>query len=90
MRGMETREDLLAQGLSDKERKKRVKKENKDVKKNTKAERKRLENSSEVPSEKSESSSRRSASTRLTDLREDGRRALIKVKRPSPLRRLLA
>lgn len=92
MRGMETREDLLAKGVvSDKERKKRVKKENKEAKKSGKADGKKIAaRGSDAASEKSESSSRRSASSRLTDLREDGRRALIKVKRPSPLRRLLA
>lgn len=97
MRGMETREDLLA-GLTDKERRKREKKEEKVEKREEKKENKQKKKalsikakSDETGSEKSEgssSSSRRSSATRLAeDLR---RRALVKVKKPSPLRRLLA
>jgi hypothetical protein len=84
MRGMETREDLMA-GLSDKERKKRVKK---DLKKETKEKKKaqKLITASDVRSEKSDRSSR---SSRL-GIGEDAPKALLKVKKPSPLRRLLA
>lgn len=93
MRGMDTREDLLATPQpSDKERKRRVKKENKEAKKSGKVEARRIRSSSSASEEgaASESSLRRSASSRLSDLRDEGRRALVKVKKPSPLRRLLA
>jgi hypothetical protein len=84
MRGMETREDLLA-GLTDKEKKKRAKKENKQKKKVLSIKAK----SDDVASEKSEGST--SSSKRSSRLGEDlRRRALVKVKKPSPLRRLLA
>lgn len=89
MRGMETREDLLAAGLSDKERKKREKKENKQRKKEKGRSIKARSEDDDARTEKTERSS--SSPSRSTRLAEDFRRkALVKVKKPSPLRRLLA
>ena len=93
MRGMETREDLLA-GLSERERRKverkREKKEGKERKKGVKAEKRHAGDGSVVSSEKSGSRSgsvaSKSSTTRLLLPAEEGR----KVKKPSPLRRLLA
>lgn len=89
MRGMETREDLtvLSEGrLSEKERRKREKKENKELKRIERKGGKKDQRSDEM----SQSSSRSSASAKLSPDDNMGRRALVKVKKPSPLRRLLA
>ncbi|KAF7507910.1 hypothetical protein GJ744_009944 [Endocarpon pusillum] len=93
MRGMETRENILA-GMSEREsrrvEKKREKKESKEIKERRKTARKAITNGgsgSEMGSEKSGSSKR---SSKLGIMAEDSRRALVKVKKPSPLRRLLA
>jgi hypothetical protein len=103
MRGMETREDLLA-GLSERERRKveckREKREGKERKKGVKAEKQRHSGGrdgegSVVSSEKSGGSrsgsvASKGSATRLLHPVEEGRKALVKVKKPSPLRRLLA
>lgn len=93
MRGMETRENILA-GMSERERrkveKKREKKENKEIKERRKTARKAITSGgsgSEMGSEKSGSSKR---SSKQGIMEEDSRSALVKVKKPSPLRRLLA
>ena len=89
MRGMETREDFMAAGLSDKERRKREKKANKQRKKE-KERGAKAKSGDDARSEKTEGSSSTS-SRRSSRLGEDlRRRALVKVKKPSPLRRLLA
>jgi hypothetical protein len=97
MRGMETREDLLAAGLSDRERRraerKREKKEGKQRKKGSKMEKSHRGGGGEgsvVSSEKSGSVASKGSTTRLLHPVEEGRKALVKVKKPSPLRRLLA
>ncbi len=90
MRGIETGEDPLA-GLSEKERKKRVKKEVKrEGKERKKKAGKKGGSGSEVGSEKSDTSSRRFPKLLLPGPTEDARKALAMVKKPSPLRRLLA
>lgn len=99
MRGMETREDLREGPLTEKERKKREKKEKrkegKEIKERKKMGKKRLAltTGSEGGSEMSEgpTGSRRSSSSKLgTSIGGEARKALVKVKKPSPLRRLLA
>lgn len=86
MRGMETREDLLA-GLSERQRKKREKKESKKENKERKQKRKLLlESRTDITGEKTLPSGTSSKSS-ITD---DPRKASLKVKKPSPLRRLLA
>jgi hypothetical protein len=99
MRGMETREDLLA-GLSERERKrverKREKKEGKERKKGVKAEKRKSGDASVISSEEKRGSRSGSvvskgSATRLLHPAEEGRsHSLVKVKKPSPLRRLLA
>ncbi len=95
MRGMETREDILA-GMSEKERrkveKKREKKEHKEIKERRKTAKKAITSGgsgsgSEIGSEKSGTSKR---SSKLSIMADESRRALVHVKKPSPLRRLLA
>jgi hypothetical protein len=92
MRGMETREDLL----SERERKKRVKKEVKKENKENKERKKKSKNlltaasGSEVGSEKSGSEHSSRSQKLLLGPGEGLRRVSAKVKKPSPLRRLLA
>jgi hypothetical protein len=90
MRGMETRESLNSARLSGKERKKREKRENKDTKKENKMEEKKKKSKQESRKGTGEAGSESSTKSEKTGAGEEWRKALVKVKKPSPLRRLLA
>jgi hypothetical protein len=92
MRGMETREDLLSERERKKRAKKEVKKENKENKERKKKSKNLLTaaSGSEVGSEKSGSEHSSRSQKLLLGPGEGLRRVSVKVKKPSPLRRLLA